>query len=322
MKRIILALAVLAAFAFAAAAKADAPFPTNKVDGVFVGATTVTSLGAVSDQFAPGDTVVFRAFAIDTKAHKLITKKLAKLVKKHGKVTKASLKASKTALQSFFVRIPLVPDQNLKYTKLPVGLDGRYRWAVSWKVPALYPVGNVQFQVFAKMWNKQSGTFAQLPVSLSQLTITTTPQEPFDGGPTTAAGAVQSSNLDVALYGDAVAGHTRPVACSQTNVFKQGEQVIGRAFGYQLSDGTVLTLDNVATATFSVPNPADAANPIVTTMNFGSHGPTGQKVEYWTGAWTIPADYPIGDINVHMVFKTVAGKTGTLDYPIQIITGP
>jgi hypothetical protein len=95
MKRITLALAVLVAFAFAfaATAKADAPFPTNKVDGVFVGATTVTTLGAVSDQFAPGETVVFRAFAIDTKAHKLITKKLAKLVKKHGKVTKASLKA-------------------------------------------------------------------------------------------------------------------------------------------------------------------------------------------------------------------------------------
>ena len=324
MKRITLALIVLVSLAFVAAASAatPAPFPTNKVNGVFVGATTVTTIGAVSDQFAPGDTVVFRAFAIDTKAHKLITKKLTKLVKKHGKVTKASLKASKSALQSFFVRIPLVPDQNLKYTKVPVGLDGRYRWAVSWKVPALYPVGTVQFQVFAKMWNKQSGTFAQLPISLSQLTITTTPQEPFDGGPTTSATAVQSSNLDVALYGDAVAGHSRPVACSQTNVFKQGEMVIPRAFGYQLSDGAVLSSDNVATATFSVPgaNPGDP--PIVTTMNWGSHGPTGQQVEYWTGFWTIPASYPIGNYNVHMVFKTVAGKTGTLDYPIQIIQGP
>ena len=206
--------------------------------------------------------------------------------------------------------------------KLPVGLDGRYRWSASWKVPALYPVGNVQFQVFAKMWKKQSGTFAQLPVSLSQLTITTSPQEPFDGGPTASATAVQSSNLDVALYGDAVAGHTRPVACSQTNVFKQGEQVIGRAFGYQLSDGTVLSSENVATATFSVPNATPGGDPIVTAMNFGSHGATGQKVEYWTGAWTIPADYPIGNYTVHMVFKTLTNKTGTLDYPIQIITGP
>jgi hypothetical protein len=319
MKRItLLALAALVSLAFVAAAQADAPFPTNKVNGVFVGATTVTTLGAVSDQFAPGDTVVFRAFAVDTKAHKLITKKLMKLVKKHGKVTKASKKASKTALQSFFVRIPLMADKQLTYTKVPVGLDARYRWMVSWKVPALYPVGPVQFQVFAKMWNKQSGTFAQLPIALSQLTITNTPQEPFGPGPTTT-GSVSSSNLDVVLYGDAVAGHSRPVACSQTNVFKIGEMVIPRAFGYQLSDGAVLSSDNVATATFSVPNPADAAHPIVTTMSWGSHGPTGQKVEYWTGAWTIPADYAIGDINVHMTFKTIGGKTGELDYPITII---
>jgi hypothetical protein len=320
MKRITLALAVLVSLASVAAASAatPAPFPTNKVNGVFVAAQTVTTTGAVSDQFAPGDTVVFRALAIDTKRHALITKKLAKLVKRHGKVTKASAKAAKTALRSFFVRIPLVNDQQLKYTKVPVGLDPRYRWAVSWKVPALYPVGTVQFEVFAKMWNKQSGTFAQLPVSLSQLTITTTPQEPFGPGPTTQ-GSVSSSNLDVALYGDAVAGHSRPVACSQTNVFKQGEMVIGRAFGYQLSDGAVLSSDNVATATFTVPGSPD---PIVTTMNWGSHGAAGQQVEYWTGAWTIPPDYPIGDINVHMTFKTVAGKTGSLDYPITIIPGP
>jgi hypothetical protein len=318
MKRITLALAVLVALAFAAGARADVtpgPFPTNKVNGVFVGAVTVTTTGAISDQFAPGDTVVFRAFAVDTKAHKLITTKLAKLHKRHGKVTKASAKAAKTALRSFFVRIPLVDDQQLSYKKIPVGLDARYRWALSWKVPDLYPQGVVQFEVFAKMWNKQSGTFAQLPVQLSQLTITTSPQEPFGPGPTTQ-GSVSSSNLDVVLFGDAVAGRSRPVACTQTNVFKQGEMVIARAFGYQLSDGAVLSSDNIATANFTVPNSPDQ---IVTTMNWGAHGATGQKVEYWTGAWTIPADYPIGDINVHMTFTTIDGKSGSLDYPITII---
>ena len=318
MKRITLALAVLVSLAFVAAARADvtpAPFPTNQMNGVFVGATTVTQAGAVSNQFAPGDTVVFKAFAINTKTHKLITKKLPRLVNRHGQVTKESKKASKTALRAFYVRIPLVHDKQLRYTKAPAGLDARYRWEFSWKVPALYPVGPVQFQVYAKMWNKQNGMFVQLPVALSQLTITTTPQVPFGPGPSTQS-SVSSSNLDVALYGDVVAGHSRPVACTQTNVFKVGEMVIPRAFGYQLSDGTVLTMENVATATFTVPgSPA----PIVTTLNFGSHGATGQKVEYWTGAWTIPVDYPIGDINVHMTFKTVAGKTGELDYPITII---
>lgn len=316
MKRITLALVVLVSLAFAAAASADTTppaFPANQVRGVFVAAQTVTANGAVSDQFAPGDTVVFRALAVDTKRHVLLTKLMRTLVRKHGKVTKASAKASKTALASFFVRIPLLRDRQLKYTKVPVGLDARYRWAFSWKVPMLYPMGVVQFQVVARMWNGQRGTFTQLPVALSQLTITATPQEPFGPGPTTQ-GSVKSSNLDVVLYGDAVAGHSRPVACSQTNVFQVGEQVIARAFGYQLSDGAILEGGvNITDAHFTVPGQPD------TVMGWGSHGATGQKVFYWTGAWTIPADYPIGDIVVHMSFTTLLGKTGTLDYPITII---
>jgi len=94
------------------------------------------------------------------------------------------------------------------------------------------------------------------------------------------------------------------------------EEVVARAFGYQLSDGAVLSMDNVATATFSVPGSPD---PIVTPLNWGSHGSTGQKVWYWTGAWTIPMDYPLGDINLHISFTTIAGKSGTVDYPITII---
>jgi hypothetical protein len=315
MKRIILALAVLVPLALVGVARADTtvPFPSNQVNGVFVGAATVTGTGAVSDQFQPGNTVVFRGYAIDTKRHALLTTKITKLTKRHGKVTKRSAQAAKTALQSFFVRIPLVDDVQFHYAAVPAGLDPRYRWTATWKVPALYPLGVVQFQVFAKMWNKQSGTFTQLPIAASQLTITNTPQQPFGPGPLTTVGSVSSSNLDVALFGDAVAGHTRPVACTQTNVFKQGEQVIARAFGYQLSDGAVLSMDNVADAHFSIPGVAD------TLLNWGSHGATGQKVWYWTGAWTIPLTYPLGDINVHMTFKTVAGKTGTLDYPITII---
>ena len=72
---------------------------------------------------------------------------------------------------------------------------------------------------------------------------------------------------------------------------------------------------------FTVPGPTPST-PIVTLFNWGSHGPSGppaQKVWYWTGAWTIPLDYPLGDINVHMSFTTADGKSGTLDYPITII---
>ena len=311
MKRITLALTVLVSLAFAAAAKAaDPPFPGNKVNGVFVAAQTVTATGAVSDQFKPGHKVVFRAFAIDTKAHKLLTKKF-------GKLTKHNAKLAKTSLRSFFVRIPLVGDRQFTYRAVPKGIDPRYRWAVSWRVPTLYPLGVVQFQVFAKMWNKQSGTFSQVPVQLSQLTITTSPQRPFGPGPT-VQGSASSTNLDMALFADAVAGHSRPVACTQTNVFKIGEMVIVRAFGYEFSDGAVLEGGvNVTDAHFTVPgSPTEISTP----LNWGSHPTsTSQKESYWTGAWTIPSDYPIGDIQVQISFTTLLGKTGTVDYPITII---
>ena len=311
MKRITLALAVLVSFAFVAAARADSQFPGNSYNGVFIGAQTVMSTtGAVNDQFAPGATVVFQAFALSNQTHKLLTRVTAK--------APLTLAAKKAALRYFTLRIPLVDDIKFVYGPTPTGVDPRYRWTASWVVPALYPTGTVHFQVLAKTWSGKSGAFAQLPISLSQLTITTTPQEPFGPGPTTT-GSVSSTNFDVALFGDTVNGTRplnappRPVGCTQTNVYKRGEQLVARAMGYQLSDGTVLDLANVTDAHFTIPGQTD------TLLNWGAHGPVGQKVSYWTGAWNIPVDYPLGDINVHMVFHTVGGKTGALDYPITII---
>ena len=168
MKRITLALAVLVSLAFVAAASAatPAPFPTNKVNGVFV---------AASDRHG------HRGGQRPVRARR--HRRLPGLCNRHEDGTRSSRRSSRSSSSGMGrsrrqARRPRRPpsgpsscgsrssnDQQLKYTKVPVGLDARYRWAVSWKVPALYPVGTVQFQVFAKMWNKQSGTFAQLPIS-------------------------------------------------------------------------------------------------------------------------------------------------------------
>ena len=82
MKRILYALAILAPLVLATGSRADSsppvPFPAPHVHGVFVSTQTVTATGQVSDYFAPGDTVVFQAYAIDTKVHKLLTKKYSK----------------------------------------------------------------------------------------------------------------------------------------------------------------------------------------------------------------------------------------------------
>ena len=74
MKRILLpALVALAAFALARGAAADTPFPAVHSGDVFVIAQTVTTDGSMHDYYKPGDTVVFRAYAVDGKNHKILT---------------------------------------------------------------------------------------------------------------------------------------------------------------------------------------------------------------------------------------------------------
>lgn len=308
MKRIIPLLSALAALTVVAAASAanppTGPFP-GKLGGVFVSTQTVTSSGAISSSFAPGSVVVFRAYAVDRKTHKLLTKK-----------TKTF---SKRAIRSFYVQIPYNgPNVQLKYLPKSSKASGPYRWIGSWKVPSTYPVGVVPFTVRVKTWTKRTGSFVQMPVGPSQLTITMTPQEPY-GPPPTIAGSVGSTTVDVALYADTVNGThpagapPRPVGCTQTNVWKRGEQLVVRAFGYDLNTGKVLSSDNVTDAHFSVPGQSNIP------LNWGAHGPAGDQHWYWTNAWNIPADYPLGDVNVHISFTTLSGKLGTIDYPISII---
>src|SRR5438046_9162108 len=82
MSRILIvgaALAVTAIFTSAAAATpGDAPFPSPKAGQIFVAAQTVTTDGAMSNYFAPGSTVVFRAYAVDVKTQKLLVAKNVK----------------------------------------------------------------------------------------------------------------------------------------------------------------------------------------------------------------------------------------------------
>src|SRR5690242_2350784 len=118
MKRIILAIAA-ASFAFAAVASADTvvPFPAPHVGEVFVSAQTVTTDGTMSNYFAPGSSVVFRAYAVDGKTHKIVTTKTSKY---------------------FYVTVPNQTNVKLKYTPRARYASGRYAWTGTWKVPSDY----------------------------------------------------------------------------------------------------------------------------------------------------------------------------------------
>ena len=292
----LIAFAAVATTAFAASPTAD-PFPAPTAGAVFIAAQTVTSTGAIQSQFAPGSSVIFRAYAVDAKAKKALVAKDVKF---------------------FYVAIPNAPSVKMTYNPKAPGASGRMVWTGTWTVPADYPAGLVPFKVLVKTQSKHVGQFVQMPVATSQLTISSTPLlSPGNGPAVIAAPAV--SDTSVSLYVDSVNGTQpvgapkRAVGCSQTNVYKRGEQVVVRVWGFDLSTGATLSTDNVDTATYTIAGQAAAP------LNYGAHGAAGAQVFFWSAPWIVPPTFPLGDVTIHVAFKTVAGKTGTFDYPITII---
>jgi hypothetical protein len=185
-------------------------------------------------------------------------------------------------------------------------------------VPADYPAGIVAFKVLVKTWTKRLGSFQQAPVAPAQLAIAAAPQAPLGPGPTSPL-PVGPSKVDVTLYVDTVNGTRpagtapRPIGCTQTNVWKRGEQLVVRSWGFDLASGDVLSMDNVTEAHYSI-----AGQPNVT-LNWGGHGTAPNRVWFWANAWQIPKDYPLGDVIIRVSFTLVSGKVGTFDHLITII---
>ncbi len=297
-KFLILMAATAAVSAFPAVADAETPFPSPTVQEVFIAAQTVTTERALITQIAPGATVVFRGYAVDGKTRKLIAAKDVKY---------------------FYVKIPDRPNVKLKYDPQAPGASARMPWSGAWNVPADYRLGQVDFKILIKLVAKRRGQFLQIPVPSAQLTVTKTTTTSFTA-PVAANPAVSAdAKLDVGLYVDSVNGTRpaaaapRPVGCTQTNVFKRGEQFVLRTWGSELATGNVLSTENVDTATLTVPGVAPTA------LNWGPHGPTTNRTWFWTNAWQIPADFPLGDTTLRVTFTLDSGKVGAYDYVITII---
>ena len=129
----------------------EVPFPSPTVVQYFVSTQTATSAGALSNFFQQGSTVEFRAFAGQTKTGKILT----------GDDTKY-----------FYVKLPGQPNVKLTYTPTNAKVLPAWLWKATWTIPADYPLGLVQFKVLLKTKVDQYGSFVQIPVATSQLTIT------------------------------------------------------------------------------------------------------------------------------------------------------
>jgi len=294
------ALVIGAAIPIATASGAvpgQTPFPSEKVTGVFAAAQTATPAGAINDYFTPGSTVLFRAYAVDQKTKKII---------------------QPTQVKYFYVTIPNQPNLKLKYDPKATGATPLLPWTATWTVPSSYPAGTVDFKVLIKTTSKRQGSFVQMPVPASQLTVTNGPPPVLAPSPTSTKTPAVESTYQVSLYVDTVNGTRpaaaapRPIGCTQTNTFKRGEQLVVRFWGAKLSTGDILSSENTPSAVTQIQGQPDLA------LNWGAHGGT-TKVYYWTGAWNIPSDYPLGQVDLKVVVKTDDGKTGVQDYPVVII---
>jgi hypothetical protein len=291
-------VAVAAAAVFTGAASAAdplLPFPSAKAGPVFISSHVTTTDGAMSSWFSPGDKVVFRALAIDRKTGKLVAAKDVKF---------------------FYVKIPNQANVKLSFDSAPKAM-GNMPWAGTWTVPASF-TGQVPFRMLIKLKAQRTGEFVQMPIATAMLNITTNAMPVLGPAPTGQA-TNAAGKPTLGLYVDSVNG-TRPagaaprlVGCSQTNVFKRGEQFVLRVWGVTVKGGDVLSNENVESAKYSIAGQPDI------TLNWGAHGTAPARIWFWSGAWNIPKDFPLGQTTIHVAYKLVDGTVGTYDYDINLI---
>src|SRR3954447_23910712 len=262
----------------ATAASGPVPFPSAKGGPVFISSHVTTTDGAMSTWFLPGDKVVFRAFALDVKKKQYLATKDVKY---------------------FYVTIPGQPNVKLKYDAKAPSMNNM-PWTGTWTVPSAL-TGQVDFRILIKTTVKRTGEFTQMPVSTAKLNIASNAAPVFGPAPTATA-TNPTGKPTLGLYVDSVNG-TRPtgaaprlVGCSQTNVYKRGEQFVLRIWGVDLKTGDVLSNENVASAKYSLAGQPD------TPLNWGAHGTAPNQVYFWTGAWAIPKDFPLGGTTVHVTY--------------------
>jgi hypothetical protein len=121
------------------------------------------------------------------------------------------------------------------------------------------------------------------------------------------------NRVDVAVYADTVSSSRGDVklarVCTQTNSFPRKARVVFRAWAVDTKTGKPLGAAEIQYAYVKIPGQPNLK------LNYGPHGAVGNKVQFWSAAWAIPADYPLGVVAFRVVFKTEDGRFGTFVQP-------
>jgi hypothetical protein len=131
-----------------------------------------------------------------------------------------------------------------------------------------------------------------------------------------AVGAQQpypGNQVEVGVYADTVSSSRGDVklarVCTQANNFPRKSRVVFRTWAVDTKTGKPLTAADVQYAYVKI-----AGQPNLK-LNYGPHGAVGNKVNFWSAAWAVPTDYPLGVVPFRIVFKTVDGRFGTFTQP-------
>lgn len=129
-------------------------------------------------------------------------------------------------------------------------------------------------------------------------------------GPALAAddGPFPAKKVEVMVYGDTTTSSRGDVkfskACWQRNTFPLKSRVVFRMWAVDVAKGTPVTDIDVKYVYVKIPGQPNLK------MGFGKHGKLADSPYFWTGAWAIPADYPLGTVSFRFVVKTKDNKFG------------
>jgi hypothetical protein len=280
------------------------PWPPGKTQ-VFIAADTVTArstygyvpavLGKQENFFPRTAGVKFRMYAIDLKTKKVLTAK---------------------HVQTAYVKIPGQPNVKLAYGKLGRAVGAPRLWTGTWSIPPDYPLGVVPFRILVKTKSKRLGSFQQAPVEAAQLTVSDTtagtPVPPVRPGPVPPP-PYPGKAVEIAMYTDTVTSSRGEVrqsrVCTQTNYFPRRSRVVFRMWAVDTRSRAALTPLDVKYVYIKIPGQPNLG------MTFGPHGAAGNRVDFWSAAWAIPASYPLGIVPFRIVIKTEDGRFGIYRQP-------
>ncbi len=104
------------------------------------------------------------------------------------------------------------------------------------------------------------------------------------------------------------------LSCVKSGLFTRGQHIVWRMEVVDTATGKILTGDD-ATAKLKLPNGEEF------TLRYARHGtPGGDALAswFWTAAWDVPMDYPLGVLDYKVTVTTKSGKEVTFGDPIPV----